>query len=179
MENKYYYDEEYYSKEELYEMYQKLHDEQKKPFRDSLAHFTLSEILKKCDYDERYTNGILELARIEDGIIKMYGADCGTPTLAFRGLYRRNLRKLINLTGKLVSANDHRIDEFDNGEYLLNKLVSLTLGSYYAKDEINDLSLIDYNFLSKDECLAIADNFIRDMKDEEIVSYDAINHTRK
>ena len=31
--------------------------------------------------------------------------------------------------------------------------------------------LIDYNSLSEDECLAIADNFVRDMRDEEIVFY--------
>ena len=172
MENKYYYDEEYYSKKEILEMYQKLEEEQKKSFRDCLAHFTLAEILRKCDYDERYVEGIDELARLEDGIIKMYGADCGTPALAYRGLYNRNLRKLINLTGKLVSRDDERINEFNNGEWLLNKLVCLTIGSSFEKDIVGDLALINCDSLSEEECQAISDNFVRYIKGEEIVFYD-------
>lgn len=46
---------------------------------------------------------------------------------------------------------------------------------YYIVD---NFFLIDYNSLSEDECLAIADNFVRKMKDEEIVSYDT-SKTRK
>ena len=171
MENKYYFDEAYYSKEELYEMYQKLAEGQKESFRACLAHFSLVEILRKCNYDSRYIEGIEELAELEAGIIKMHGADCGTPMLAYRGLYRRNLKRLINSMGKLVSVEDSRINKFNNGEWLLSNLVYLTFGSSFEKEVIGDLLLINYHALSEDECLAISDNFIRYMRDEEVVFY--------
>lgn len=173
MNNKYYfYDNEYYSIKEISEMYRKLNPSLKKEFKDSISHFILLEILKKCNYDERYIELIESLAGIEASLIDMYGADCGTPMLALRGMYNRNLKKLINLTGKLVTRDDDRINRFENGEWLLNNLVCLTIGSSFEKDIIDDLFLIDYNTLTEEECLAISDNFIRNMRDEEIVFYD-------
>ena len=172
MENKtYYYDEEYYSLEEICEKYQNLAMDQKKSFRDALAHFTLLEILKKCNYDERIIDSVYELAKTEASIIDLYGSFCGTVILAIKGGYNSNLRKFINLSGKLALKDDVRIDEFKSGEELLDNLISHTIGSY-DKNIIGELSLVDYESLSKEECLAIANNFTRFMKNEELVSYD-------
>ena len=179
MENKVYYNNYYYTLEEILDMYKKLEQEQKKDFRDTLAHYSLVQILEKANYDVRMIEGVLDLAGIEAAIINMYGSDCGTPILALRGLYKRNLRKLINLTGKLVSVNDQRIDKFINGEWLLSNLVCQTIGSNFEKVVVDDLFLIDYNSLSEDECLAISDNFVRDMRDEEIIAYDKFRKLKK
>lgn len=167
----YFYDDEYFSLEEICEKYEKLADEQKKRFRDCLAHYTLVQILKICNYDEKYIDAVLELAQTESDIIKLYGSDCGRVLMAIKSIYEKNLRKLINLTGKLVEKNDSRLDRFTNGEFLLNTLVCLTLGSSYKKDIVGDLFLIDCDSLSEDECQAIVNNFVRYMSDEEIISY--------
>ena len=172
----YFYDDEYLTKEDIYRMYEKIEDEQKKGFRDALAHFTLAKILYTCNYDEDYIDGVHELAQAEVSIMKLYGSDCGRVLMLLKGQYKRNIRKLINLTGKLVCDNDSRIDKFMNGELLLNNLLNLTLSSSFTKDNIGELSLVDCDSLSEDECLAIADNFVRYMRDEEIVSYNASKH---
>ncbi len=172
----YFYDDEYLTKEDIYRMYEKLEDEQKKGFRDALAHFTLAKILYICNYDDDYIDGVHELAQIEASIIKLYGSDCGRVLILLKGQYKRNIRKLINLTGKLVCDNDSRIDKYMNGEELLNNLLDQTFGSCFEKDKIGDLSLVDSDALSEEECLAIADNFVRYMRDEEIVSYNASKH---
>lgn len=180
MENKdYFYDDNYYSLEEISTIYRKLAIKQRKLFRDSLAHFTLLEILKKCNYDERIIKSIKELAKIEASRIKLYGSDCGRVLLALEGQYKRELRKLINLTGKLITIDDSRINKFKNGEWLLNNLVCFTIGSSFEKDIVEDLFLIKSNLLEEDECQAIADNFIRDMKGEEIIFYQSHKSFRK
>ena len=181
MENKvYFYYGEYLTLKEIYEKYKKLEKEQQKPFRDCLAHFSLLEILKKCNYDERYIDIINDLAETEAAIINMYGSDCGTPILALRGMYRRNLRKLINLTGKIAYDNeDIRMNIFQNGEWLLNYIVCLTMGSSFEKDVVDDLVLIDYNSLLEDECQAVSDNFVRCLRSEEIVFYKAHQKIKK
>lgn len=178
MENKYFYDDRYYTLEEIVEMYQKLHEGQKKPFRDCLAHFTLLEILKKSDYDEDFINILSDIVELEAAKIKLYGSDCGRPLLFYEGQYKRNLRKLINLTGKLANIEDSRMNKFNNGEWLLNNLVCLTIGSSFEKDIVGDLVLINCDSLSEDECLAIADNFVRDMKDEKIVFYNRLSRSK-
>ena len=179
MDNTYFYDDRYYTLEEINEKYQKVSEGQKKLFRDTLAHFTLAGILVYGHYDERYIDSILKLARIEAAIIDLYGSDCGVVSLALKGQYERELRRLINLTGKLVSENDNRIQEFKNGEWLLNKIICLTIGSSYEKEIIGDLFLVNYDLLSDDECLAIADNFVRNMKGEEIVFYNESKHLKE
>lgn len=177
MEEKfYYYNKEYYTVGELYEKYKKLSKEQKKRFRDTLAHFALVEIMKKCHYDERIMICILELADTEVLRIRQQGIDCGVVSLALEKMYKTDLRTLLNLTGKLAVSNDRRMNDFKNGEWLLNNIICLTIGYSYEKEIIDDLFIIDYNSLSEDECLAISDNFVRCMKEEEIVFYK--NHTR-
>ena len=170
MEDKIYlYNNYYYSFDEIKEMYKKISHEKKKDFRNTLAHYTLLEILDKCNYDKRLRELVESLANEEAAIIGMTGADCGTPLLAIRGMHSKNLRKLINLTGKPVSHDDSRENLFMNGEWLLNNLVCLTIGSSFEKTVDGDLFLIDYNTLSEEECRAISDNFIRNMRGEEIV----------
>ena len=175
-ENFYFYHTEYYTSDELYEKYKRLPSEQRKRFRDTLAHFSLVEIMKKCDYDERIIDCILDLADTEVSRIRLYGSDCGVVSLALEKSYKTDLRRLLNLTGKLSKADDSRMNTFKNGEWLLNNLVCLTIGSSFEKEIIGDLFIIDYNSLSEDECLAISDNFVRCMKEEEIVFYK--KHTR-
>lgn len=175
MENKYFYDDKYYSLEEINDMYQKLHEEQKKPFRDTLAHFTLAGILVNCNYDERYVDSILELAHLEAAIIDLYGADCGNIALALRGQYKKHLRRLINLTGKY---DDSKMNIFKNGEWLLSNLVCLTVGSSFEKEIVGDLFLIDCDAFSNDECQAISDNFVRNMRGEEIIFYNGPRHSK-
>ena len=180
MDNKIYlYDDEYWTLEELYDMYKKLDLEQKKPFRDSLAHFGLAEILKKCNYDNRIIDLILELARIEAAKINLYGSDCGRVLLSLGKAYKKELRKLINLTGKLANDDDIRMNIFGNGEWLLKHLVNLTIGSSFEMDNYEDLYVIDYNQFSEDDCLAIANNFICYMRGEELVYYDKSKHLCK
>lgn len=169
----YYYDDEYYSLEEICEKYKKLPNEQKKQFRDCLAHFTLVQIFKICNYDERYIDYIFDLAQTESSLINMHGGDCGRVTMALNKSYKSTLRKLINLTGKVAGFNDNRTNKFINGEWMLNNLVCLTLGNSFEKEVIGDLFLIDCDSFSEDECLAIANNFVRYMRNEEIVFYNA------
>ena len=174
MEDKYYfYDYKYCTLEEISEMYNKLPFEKRKLFRDSLAHYTLAEILNNINYDKKMTHTLYELAGVEADRIDLIGADCGVPLLYLNGKYNSILRKLINLSGELVlNDDDDRVDNFKNGELFLSDLICLTIDSY-EKVMISDFSLIDYTTLSKEECLAIADNFVRFMKNEELVYYDS------
>jgi len=169
MDNKvYFYDDEYYTLEEICEKYNKLAIDQKKQFRDALAHFTLTEIFRKCNYDERIRESVLELAKLEAIRINLYGSDCGRVLLVLESQYKRELRKLMNI---LSNKDNSKINKFINGELFLYNIIYLTIGSSFEKNIITDLCLIDYNFLSEEECFAISDNFIRDMKDEEIIPY--------
>lgn len=172
MENKIYlYDNYYYSFDEIKDMYKSVPLEKKKAFRDTLAHYTLLEILDKCKYDNKIRELVESLSNEEAAVIGMYGADCGTPTLAIKGMHNKNLRKLMNLTGKLAKNDDGRENLYMNGEWMVNNLVCLTIGSSFEKDVDGDLSLINTDLLTESECLAISDNFIRNMRGEEIVFY--------
>lgn len=180
MEDKIYlYNNYYYSFDEIKEMYEKIASEKKKSFRNTLAHYTLLEILDKCNYDKKIRELVENLANEEAIIIGMYGADCGTPMLAIKGMYNKNIRKLINITGKVASRDDSRENLFMNGEWMLNNLVCLTIGSSFEKTVDGDLSLINYNSLTEEECRAISDNFMRNMRDEEIVFYKSHTYTKK
>lgn len=178
MEEKYYfYDYKYWSLEEISTMYKRLSFDKKKLFRDSLAHYTLAEILKKCNYNRSIIHTVCEIAGEEVDRINLIGTDCGRPLLGYDRRFKSKIRKLINLTGKLVNKDDDsRMNRFINGEWFLNNLVCLTIGSSFEKNIIDDLILIDYNSIGEEECLAIADNFIRDMRNEEIVFYGKSRH---
>lgn len=178
-EHAFYYDDRYYTFSELFEMYKKMPMERKQLFKDALAHFTLAEILRRCFYDKRFIALIEELANKESTRIELYGIDCGRILLGYERNYNSKLRKLINLAGKSISKDDSRMNVFINGEWLLNNLVSLTLGSSYEKDELNDFSLIKYQQFSDDECLAISNNFVRYLRGEEIVYYNSPKKLRK
>ena len=171
-EHAFYYDDRYYTFSELYEMYKKIPMERKHMFKDAIAHYTLAEILRKCFYDKRIIALIEELADKESTRIALYGTDCGRILLGYESNYNSKLRKLINLTGTLINKDDSIMNEFTNGECMLNNLVSHTLGSSYEKDELEDFSLIKYQQFSDDECLAISDNFVRYLKGDKIVLYE-------
>ncbi len=172
-EKHYFYDYKYYSIEELSDMYSKLSTDKRKVFRDSLSHYTLAEILSRCNYNRGMIHTIWEIAGIEADRMEMIGSDCGVPLLYLGKKYDSTIRKLINLTGDLVLKNDdERMNNFKNGELFLHDLICLTIDSY-EKNIISDFSLIDYESLSKEECLAIADNFVRFMKNEELVYFDS------
>ena len=173
MEEKYYfYDYKYWSLEEISNMYKELSLDKRKLFRDSIAHYTLAEILNNAGYDRRMIHMIWELAGTEVDRMELIGTDCGVPGLYMRGKFNSTLRKLINLSGELVLKNDDiRLDKLTNGELFLNNLVSSTIGLSYGKDSIDDLVLIDCNSLTKEESVAIATNFTRFLKNEELVQF--------
>lgn len=181
MEDKYYfYDYKYWTLEEISEMYNKLPCEKRKLFRDSIAHYTLAEILKKSDYDRSIIHTVWEIAGEEVDHMNLIGTDCGRPLLGLDRRYKSQLIKLFYLSGEFVfNDDDIRINNFSNGEYFLNSLVCFTIGSTYEKDIVGDLFLLDYNSLSKEECLAISDNFMRFMKNEELVLYNENKHLKK
>ena len=169
-EHAFYYDDRYWTFSELYEKYKKLPEENKQLFKNALAHFTLGEILRKCLFDKQYITIIEDLADRERSRIDLYGCDCGRLLLGYEQRYNAKLRELLNLTGQLSSSEDNRITIFTNGESFLNNIVNSTL-DYYEKDELEDFSLIKYQLLSIDECLAIANNFVRCISNEEMVLY--------
>ena len=181
MEEKYcFYDYKYWTLEEISEMYNKLSLDKKKLFRDSLAHYTLAEILKKSDYDRSMIHTVWEIAGEETDHMNLIGTDCGRVLLGLDRRYKSKLRKLLNLSGEFVfNDDDIRIKNFSNGEYFLNSLVCFTIGSSYEKIIIGDLLFIDYENLSKEECKAISDNFMRFMKNEELVLYNENKHLKK
>ena len=176
----FFYDYRYWTLEEISEMYKSLAPEKKKLFRDSLAHYTLAEILRKCDYDRSLIHTVWELAGDEADRMNLIGSDCGRVLLGYERKYNSKLRKLINLIGKIVNKDDDsRMNRFANGEWFLNNLVRLTIGSSFEKITIDDLTLIDYNSISEEECHAIADNFVRNMRNEEIIFYNKPKHLIK
>ena len=130
----YFYDYKYWTLEEISEIYRSLSQDKKKLFKDAMAHYTLADILNKCNYDRRIIHTIWEVAGNEVDRMNLMGTDCGTPMLAFNGLYKKHLRKLINLTGKLARNEDSRMNKFANGEWYLNNLVCFTIGSSFEKD---------------------------------------------
>jgi len=173
MEDKFYfYDYKYWTLEEIKEIYNKLSLDKGKLFRESLSYYTLAEILMNCNYDRRMIHIIFELAGEVIDRMNLTGTDCGRPLLGYDRRYKSMLRKLINLGGELVfNDDDIRINKFKSCELFLNNLICLTIGHSYEKDIIDDLVLIDYNVFSKEESLAIADNFGRFLKNEELVFY--------
>ena len=172
MDKYYFYDYKYWSLEEIHEIYNELSFDKRELFKESFAYYTLAEILKNCDYDKRMIHIIYELAGLLVDRMNLIGTDCGRPLLGYDRRYKSLLRKLINLGGELVlSDDDIRMNILKNFELFLNNLIYLTIGSSYEKDIIDDLVLIDYNTFSKEECLAIANNFVRFIKNEELVFY--------
>ena len=174
----YFFDDRYWSFDELYEMYKEISYDRKKLFKDCLAHYALIEIFKKCNYDIRLINGVMALCKNEvDRIQHEYKEKM---ILIYRKDYISKLKKLFNLNGKLFYKYDEsKMNEFINGEWFLYNLISLTLGSTFEKDELNDFSLIKYYSLSEEECQAIADNFVRSIKNEKIIFYNKSKMIKK
>ena len=163
----------FYSFNELYSIYNSLNMEKKKIFKDCLAHYSLIQILEKSG-NTKYTSYIEMIAGLEKKRIdNLFNKK---ELLTYNKEYLLKVKKLVSLFSK---STDGKLNEFVNGEWLLNKLVSLTLGSSYKKDELNDFSIIKYDLLTNEECMAITDNFIKNMNDEEIKFYGERNRLRK
>ena len=163
----YKYGDSYYSFKEMYEIYNRTFPTKKKQFKDCIAHYILSEIFRKCDLVKE-ANNIEAIADIEKNNLNI------KPSKMSRFInekeYLLRVKFLFGISGLI---NKYKVSEFVNGEWLLERLVSLTIGSSYEKNEYDEFSLIDYNSLSKDECMAIIDNYKRNIRGEEIVFYRA------
>ncbi len=157
----YRYGDKYYSIEELYEIYNKIHFDNKKAFKDCLCHYILSEIFKKAGIN---SNDILSIANIEYKYIN--GNLSKINKFINDEKYSLLIKKIFGLKSVIKK---YKVSEFINGEWILNKLISQTLGSGVKKDIIDNLELIDYTTLTEEECLEITKNFRRNINDEEII----------
>ncbi len=163
----YKYGKEYYSFKEMCEIYNIIPLNNRKKFKDYVSHMILAQILRKSGLD-KYANSIesigeLERKKLEHKLSKL-------EKLIYNKEY---LLKIMKLYGLNSIVNNFKINEFINGEWLLNKLVTLTIGSGCKVNDYDDFSLIDYSYLTTDACLAIAANFKRNMKDEQIIYYNS------
>ncbi len=161
----YKYGDKYYSFEEICEIYAHIYMESKKNFRDCLSHFILAQIFRKAHHD-REAYMIEDIANLEKKHVEKRFSKI--ESFLYHKAYSLKVMLLFGLNSE---KNSYKNSEFINGEWLLNKLVSLTLGSRYQRYEHSDLSLIDYNSFLEDECLAIVENFKRNIHNEEIVYY--------
>ncbi len=161
----YKYGDEFYSFEEIYKIFKDVPFDKKKKFKDCFAHFTLAQILKKGALDEYATIleliSMLEKKTVENVLSKR-------EALAVNKEYLVKTKKLFSLSGKI---DDAKISEFVNGEWLLTKLVSLSLGSSYPKDECSDFMAVNCDALEVEECNVIGKNFIRNMRSEDTIFY--------
>ena len=162
MDSKIYkYGTQYYSFEEMYQLYKSTSYDMRKKMKDCMCHFILAEILKKgglYKYGEDLDNvALFESQHMESHLSKRQQV-----------IYQLKIAKLM---GFAEFKNKYKASELVNGEWVLNKLVSLTIGSSYPKDEQDDFSLINYNDMSEEECTAVADNFLKNIWNEELVQY--------
>ncbi len=169
----YKYGEEYYSFKEMCEIYELIPLNNKKKFKDYVSHMILAQILRKCGLD-KYADSIesigeLERKNFENKLSKL-------EKLMFNKKY---ILKIMKLYGLNSIVNNFKVNEFINGEWLLNRLIFLTIGSSCKVNNYGEFSLIDYSCLTIDACKAIADNFKRNMKDAEIIYYNFVKVIKK
>ncbi len=163
----YRYGNEYYSIEELYDLYEKSNPNKRKTMKDCLCHFILLEIFKKAG-NNKYSSNLESIADIE---FKYIEANLSKfEKYLYNKEYNIRLKKLLGIGGII---NKYKASELINGEWLLEKIVSLSLGSNYMIDEYNGFSLINYNNLSVDECIVITENFKRNIWNEEFSFYNS------
>ena len=161
----YQYGDSFYTFEEICELFVHTGFEKKQKFKDCLAHFLLAQILRKGGFS-KYADIIDDLGRLEkSGIDKNLSK---VEEFFHRNEYSLKVKRLFGLSGII---NKYKISEFVNGEWLLKKLVSSTIGSSYDVLEQDDFSLINIDGLTDEECHAISDNFQRNMRNEELVFY--------
>ena len=157
----YKYGPQFYSFEEMYHLYNDAALSAKRKTIDCMYHYILAQILKKGGLQRQgdYLDSIalfefehmnLQMSKIQQLIYKL---------------------KIAKLLGLALIKNGYKASEFVNGEWLSKKLISITVGSSYPVDEFNGFTLINYGDLSEGECSAIADNFIRNLWNEEFVQY--------
>lgn len=163
-EKVYKYGDNYYSFQEIYSLCRK-NNYNKKLVKDFVCSYILVEILKIAGFDD-VSNALdsfvsYRLKHIESTMNK------AKKIIFKKCLFLKGLKVL----GSEAFKNSYKIGELMNGEWILNKLVVHTLGYNYPVNQINDFILVDYLSLSKKECVAIADNFMRNLCDNELVRY--------
>ena len=163
----YRYGEEYYSIEEIYELYKYIGPDRRKLMKDCVCHYILSEIFKKAD-NSKYASELeaisnLEYKRLTTNLSKI-------DRIKFSNEYAKYLRKLLGLGGFI---NKYKRNELINGEWIFKQVVSETIGSNYQIDDYHGFTFIRYDSLTSDECKAITDNFKRNIWNEELVFYNS------
>ena len=129
--------EEYYSFEEINNIYTRASDNKKKNIKDCVCHFILADILKRGNqqkHGEELDNiAMYEFEHIETGMSK--GENI---------VYSLLISRLLGLAG---IKNRYKASVLKNGEWFLNNLVSLTLGSSYPTYSNENLKLVNHNDL--------------------------------
>ena len=169
----YRYGEEYYSIEEIYDLYKYIGVEKRKLMRDCVCHYILSEIFKKGK-NHKYEERLEELANIEFKLLESNITKKDRNKL--NSEYAKVLRRLLGLGGFI---NKYKRNELINGEWILNKLVSETIGSNYDIDDYHGFTFIKYDTLTDSECEAIEENFKRNTWNEPFIFYNSTKVLRK
>ncbi len=160
----------FYSAEELYNIYNSINSERVKKFKDCIAHFILAQIFRKA--------GLIKDADIIESIalLEKRNLDGKSPNFLRKKEYTLRIMQLYGLNGMV---NKYKINEFINGEWLLTKLVNLTLGYICQPIGQGSFPLIDYDDLTESECREIAENFKRNVRNEEIVFFHSSKRLNK
>ena len=161
----YKYGDNYYDIEEIYDLESRMTVIKRKAFRDCISHNILAQIFRRSNLDKEATIiesiADLEKTKIDKNLSK-------AESVIYNTKYSFYVTKLFLMTGRFEKF---KTSEFSNGGWLLSRLVSLTIGSGYPVCSYNDLSIIDYTALTEDECKAIADNYRRNIRGEELEFY--------
>ena len=162
----YKYGDSYYSIDVIYDIYRNCnYFKTKKTIKDCICNYILSEILKRGGLErEGNTLDSLTTYRLEHLDKKMSKSEMFAYN---KNLFLRGLKIL----GLAAVKNKYRADELMNGEWVLNKLIYHTLGNSYSTNQIDDFILINYVDLSHDQCVAIAQNFLRNLWNDELIKY--------
>ena len=163
----YKYGEGYYNIEEIYDLYKHIGVDKRKPMRDCICHYILSEIFKKGK-NHKYEERLEEIANLEFQLLESNIDKKERKRL--NSEYTKVLRRLLGLGGFI---NKYKRNELINGEWILNKLVSETIGSNYEIDDYHGFTFIKYDTLTNGECEAIEENFKRNIWNEPLVFYNS------
>lgn len=159
----YKYGENYYTFKEIHNLYE--NSNYKKETKDCICNFILAEILKRGELAKEGE----ALDSLTSYRVKHIGKSMNKSE-SF--LYNRIMSLMkFKILGLAAIKNSYKASELMNGEWILNKLVSLTLGANYPINQIDDFVLINCMDLSSEQCIAIAENFIRNIWNEELIQY--------
>ena len=167
----YRYGDNYYTIDEIYDLYKRINIDKRKLMTDCICHYIFSEIFKKAG--DKHATDLETLANLEFEKIESVSK---TKKIVFKTEYNRIIRKILGLGGYI---NKYKRNELVNGEWLLKKIVSLTIGSNYEVCDYHGFSFIKYDSLDEDVCKAIVDNFKRNIWNEDYVFYNSPKTLRK